>query len=242
MRKLYVLLSCMLCVLWTMGISAQATSLEGNSNVTLFFETSDTQEPFVDATFYLHKVGEYESGPVDDLFNYTLVDVFGECQVDLTNLDFHNDTQRLIDLAAELSSHAARSGIEPLLTGATDEEGCLIFTDLTPGLYLVWGEKLPAREGDPAGTTYVPQAVLIPLPYHKENGDSTNSVLIKLKYERIVPPPPTPTPAPTPTPSTGSQVDTKLPQTGQLWWPVPLALIFGMILLGLGVRLRRSEE
>lgn len=36
--------------------------------------------------------------------------------------------------------------------------------------------------------------------------------------------------------------DTKLPQTGQLWWPVPLLLGGGVLLFGTGLLLRRKEN
>ena len=44
------------------------------------------------------------------------------------------------------------------------------------------------------------------------------------------PPPPTPTPPP------------KIPQTGQLWWPVPVLLIVGMGLLAMGFIWRKEDE
>ena len=73
---------------------------------------------------------------------------------------------------------------------------------------------------------------------------------------------PTPTPGegePTPTPSTGADEPTpvpdgstdltptptppeKLPQTGQLWWPLPLLIIGGIILVVLGFKLMKSDE
>lgn len=43
------------------------------------------------------------------------------------------------------------------------------------------------------------------------------------------PPPPTPTPPP-------------IPQTGQTWWPVPLLMIFGVILVAVGVLWRKEDE
>lgn len=35
---------------------------------------------------------------------------------------------------------------------------------------------------------------------------------------------------------------TKLPQTGQLWWPVPILLSSGILLFGIGLILRRNEN
>ena len=41
---------------------------------------------------------------------------------------------------------------------------------------------------------------------------------------------------------TTTAVTDKIPQTGQLWWPVPCLAGSGMLLLGLGFILRRKEE
>jgi len=42
----------------------------------------------------------------------------------------------------------------------------------------------------------------------------------------------TPTPTPKPT----------LPQTGQLWWPIPILLTAGLVLVLFGVMLRRGDD
>lgn len=47
---------------------------------------------------------------------------------------------------------------------------------------------------------------------------------------------PTPTPTPTPTPPPD------IPQTGMLWWPVPVLAIIGVILIGLGCVSRRKDH
>jgi LPXTG-motif cell wall-anchored protein len=52
------------------------------------------------------------------------------------------------------------------------------------------------------------------------------------------------TPAPSTTPTPTTTTTTKLPQTGQLWWPITLLAICGLavILLGLGLRKRGSDH
>lgn len=44
------------------------------------------------------------------------------------------------------------------------------------------------------------------------------------------------------TASVTSQTEPGLPQTGQLWWPVPILSGSGLLLLAVGARLRRKEE
>lgn len=45
-------------------------------------------------------------------------------------------------------------------------------------------------------------------------------------------------PTPTPTPPSGD----KLPQTGQFWWPVPVLIIVGIILVVLGIKFLKTDE
>ncbi len=44
------------------------------------------------------------------------------------------------------------------------------------------------------------------------------------------------------TPTPGKKTDTKLPQTGQLWWPVPVLLSVGLLLVLIGVLRRRRDD
>lgn len=49
----------------------------------------------------------------------------------------------------------------------------------------------------------------------------------------------TPTDSTTPTPPADKE---KLPQTGQLWWPVPILLVLGVVLIIIGVTKRKGEK
>jgi hypothetical protein len=62
------------------------------------------------------------------------------------------------------------------------------------------------------------------------------------KEEQTVTPPPTVTPAqPSPAPSaTPTPSQPKLPQTGQLWWPISLLALCGLVLILIGVKLRNK--
>jgi len=52
-------------------------------------------------------------------------------------------------------------------------------------------------------------------------------------------PTPTPTPTPTPPPTQGDE-EPKLPQTGQLWWPVTMLVCMGLLFIVLGLIRRRG--
>ena len=143
-----------------------------------------------------------------------------------------------------ISSNASiAQALEKNITGvAADqtvavENGACEFADLTPGLYLVM--QTAASEG---GVKINPFLVSIP----GENG--SYDIVATPKKGIEVPPTTTPktTPTPTPgkpgtpgTPSSGSK--TVLPQTGQLWWPVPVLCGIGLALLVGGAVLKRKK-
>lgn len=59
----------------------------------------------------------------------------------------------------------------------------------------------------------------------------------------VTPPPPTPPVTPPPTPPVTPPPPPDLPQTGQLWWPVPVLASAGMLLLLLGlIRQKGSKD
>ena len=119
-------------------------------------------------------------------------------------------TGRLEPLAAELAAYAGRA--EVLCTAATaDEKGVVCFAGLGEGLYLLMQ----------ADGLFAPFLVTVPL-----DGDYTVDATPKMT---LAPTAPTPTPAPT---------EPKLPQTGQLWWPVPVLAVLGLFCVAIGWRRR----
>ena len=127
------------------------------------------------------------------------------------------------------------AGVEGKTVDVAD--GACKFENLTPGLYLV----LQSKPSD-GGVKINPFLVSIP----GENG--SYDIVATPKKGIEVPPTTTPktTPTPTPgkpgtpgTPSSGSK--TVLPQTGQLWWPVPVLCGIGLALLVGGIALKRKK-
>ena len=98
--------------------------------------------------------------------------------------------------------------------------GAARFEDLTLGLYLLVQET-PAKGFSPAA----PFVVSLPM---MEEGKYVYEVDATTKTE-LIPAPTTPAPTPPPPPD-----DSKLPQTGQLNWPVPLMAVAGIGLFIMG--------
>ena len=73
---------------------------------------------------------------------------------------------------------------------------------------------------------------IVPDGYTVTYGKSGITFTVTNKKEPTPTPTPAPNPSPTPTPV--------LPQTGQLWWPVPLLTAAGLLFIVIGLAMRRS--
>ena len=138
------------------------------------------------------------------------------------------------DLAGKLSKLESKLTPVTALPQKVGEEGKVTFPHLPFGLYLVVQKTTPAGYGKT-------EPFLVSLPYLYE-GEYQYDVASEPKtdLEREVPTKPT-SPPTKPTPSSGGG---KLPQTGQLWWPVPVLTCGGLgcIVVGLLRRRRDGDE
>lgn len=125
--------------------------------------------------------------------------------------------------AQELSDYAVAMGIDGTV-GAIDENGCLCFEDLEYGLYLMVQEE--AAEG------YTPVTPFL-VTVNAAEVDATPKLSVQPET------PPTTEPSTQPPEST-TPPDEKLPQTGQMNWPVPVLAVAGLLLFMFGWYLNRS--
>ena len=138
------------------------------------------------------------------------------------------------ELAGKL--HKLESKLTPVtaLPQKVGEEGKVTFLNLPFGLYLVVQKTAPAGYGKT-------EPFLVSLPYLYE-GEYQYDVASQPKtdLEREVPTKPTTSPTTKPAAASGG----KLPQTGQLWWPVPVLACGGLgcIVVGLFRRRRAGDE
>ncbi len=168
---------------------------------------------------------EEESSSGD--YGFVLTAEFSESGIELDDISNSVLAQSLAEYA--LSQELA--GTEVII----GEDGSWSISELELGLYLVM--QTEAAEGYEAISPF-----LVSLPYY----DATTRELFyevdaQPKMETLVPivevedpEPETPTVTETPT--------TKLPQTGQLNWPVPVMALLGVVLLIIGHRLSRKKD
>lgn len=133
------------------------------------------------------------------------------------------------ELAADLASYASSQK----LTGTTKligTSGRVTFSALEQGLYLL-------VQNTPAYGYSKLSPFLVSLPYLDGDEyiyDVTASAKSELERE----------PEPTEPPKTPTFPGGKLPQTGQLWWPVPVLILCGLLCIAVGLfrRRRTSDE
>ena len=181
-------------------------------------ETGETRPVSGGNSVGLYKVAD---AIVDNGYKFKADDRFasaGEIPSTSEELDSVN-----IDLADAMSEIAADYDYD-IAPQEMDADGVVSFDGLEVGMYLV----MQAARGTGDNEFYL-SPFLITIPYRNPDGTLSYDVNADSKplgiYKEQVPPPPTPDTPPK-----------KIPQTGQLWWPVAalgaagvLALTFGFV-------------
>lgn len=195
---------------------------DGHCSITVTMTYQEKALP--GGTLALYKVGDVE----EEDGNYSFVPV-SAIREDLAQF---GDIQSP-ELAGKLSKLEDKLTPVTPLPQKVGENGKVTFPELPFGLYLVVQKTAPAGYGKT-------EPFLVSLPYLEE-GEYQYDVASQPKtdLERDVTTEPTTSPTTKPAASSGG----KLPQTGQLWWPVPVLACGGLgcIVVGL-IRKRRAGD
>lgn len=223
-KRFAALFLCVLAVFLLLPTAAYAAEpMDTSREVSFTIAYKNGETAFQDVVFDLYQVAS-----VDENGKFTLTEAFSGCAVDLNAVQ----DSKWQSLSDELESYIEKNSIRPLDSGETDTAGNRMFpnqqTALQPGLYLVQGQLHTH-----GGTVYTPQSFLVTLPVWDEEIGEWNYVVTASPKSSTPSPKPTATPTPRPTNPT-------LPQTGQLWWPVPLLAFAGLVLILLGLLRRKS--
>lgn len=162
---------------------------------------------------------------------------FKSCNTDLNE---YRTVSQWQDIADELASYIINNKISPLIDKKTGAKGNVVVKNLTDGLYLI----------APAGFVYndkgyVAQPVMFELPAKNDNEKQIRKLIINAKLKSVKPE--------LVAKEMGKYADfyddgaewlssneskkndeEKLPQTGQLWWPLSIFAVFGMAFIIMG--------
>ena len=205
--------------------------------LTLTYKEADVEKKMTDGSISIYTVAtvKVENGYVFDTSAGKFPGSSAVEGIESLNSADLEEQNAAIATALEKEAESAEADVTAMIS-----DGSVSFTDLTPGLYLVIQETL--SEGNRKINPF-----LISIP------DANGSYEIKAAPKNDIKIPPTPplTPKPSVTPSTPkspsessspSGSKTSLPQTGQLWWPVPVLCGIGLALIISGFVLKRKKE
>lgn len=217
-RRILALVS-VLALLGCLSITAYAHDVpdmerKGSIEITMTYDG----DPVPGGTLTLYRVGEVCEN--DGNYSFEPTGDFADCGESFE--DVQSST-----LAGDLAEYAR----DEKITGTTrtvSDDGTVQFTDLELGLYLVVQNK--AAKGYNAVSPF-----LVTVP-KMTDGKYVYDVDATPKMGGLTPTKPTET--------TGSTTptDKKLPQTGQLNWPVPMLAVVGMLLFAAGWVLRFGKR
>lgn len=212
MRKRIISLLVMLTLICSMSMSVSAVEVpdltrKGSITVTMHAKKDNMDVIVPGGTLTLYRVGKiYED---DGNYSFILTGDFVDCG------ESFGDIQSP-ELASRLAEYAEKNAKNKGETEKVSAEGIVTFEKLDLGLYLI--VQYEAASGYNKANPF-----LVSLPQMKNSEDSYNvdaSPKVNVKQDSGKKTPP--------------KTTSKLPQTGQLNWPVPLLVVSGMVLFAIG--------
>lgn len=195
---------------------------KGSISITLTDPT--TKKAVTSGKFTLYQAAEVKV--TDTGLYYAYVNGFGSDGATLTGKDVENNAGLAAALEKKISSSYAG------VTAAVGTDGTVKFSDLPLGVYLVVQSELSSSYNKVS-------SFVVTIPQTEENG-FVYDVDASPKMQTLTTP--TPTPGVTVTPTPGGTTTTTLPQTGQLFWPIPILAIAGILLFTVGWTLKNKNS
>ncbi len=226
-----VICSCCMNVLAEMGAMDLDMNQKGSVFVTL---VDDNGEVMRDGTLAIYQVADLSLD--DGNMVYTYKEAFAGCGEELTQ----DKLDAPAALAEKLAVWAEENGVKAIAE-ETIVNGEVSFSDIPLGLYLV-------VQTEKAEGFYLMDPFLVSVP-HMEDGvwvygvDAVPKVEVNASPETVPETPSTPDTA-TPSSPTADETpeETTLPQTGQLFWPIPVLTGLGALLFVIGAFLVRADK
>lgn len=218
------------------GFAAQPT---GSITLHCVFHDQKQDVIFAGDTYALAKVADATLDPNTNTLSYETTAAFSSYAC-----DWHACTSSQLRAKAYSLKQFVQQESVPVQTGLTDAAGEVCFSGLTPGLYLLYRTEARGKNAK-----YADMPALISVP--QILGQDVNyDVDAYPKFGEDIPQPPSkpdvPTTSPT-APHKPEQPDNtpkkpELPNTGQLTWPIPYLLTFGLGFFAAGLLMRKRTE
>ncbi len=174
-------------------------------------------DKLVSTKFYLYKVAS-----MDSQTQFTLTDDFAGSNATVNGLT----SSQYTSLAVTLSDYVTENSVKVAQTVTTNSSGSAKFAStMKPGMYL-----LVCKDAAIGSKTYTVEQIIIVPTYTSKSTSWTYDVTAKVKATSDT----VTTTATTTTTTTTTTTNKKLPQTGQLWWPVPVLAAIGIAIFAIG--------
>ena len=211
--KVGSLLAAFLCLLLVLPVSAQESP---PGVVRIYMEDAVKGTPLSGGVFSCFQVAEAIDAGGEKTWRYT--DAFRDCGAEIENMD-------KASFVREIAWYAQREGLSGNEASA-DGDGCLSFSVLPDCQYLV--VQIEATVG-----YYPAEPFLIRTPSDDAGGEGYRIHAIpKVMAEQS---------SKVPEETTAPNSD-HLPQTGQLWWPVPILTFSGLLAIAAGMNRNRRGK
>lgn len=208
--------------------------LDKSGSISITMKNTDTGEIVSDGSLALYQVADAVEDDGDFSFRFT--DEFSNCGLSLEDIQSEK-------LSSGLAVYAERKGLRQTIQ-SVGSDGTVSFTGMKTGLYLIVQKSAAEGYHDVS-----PFLVSIPM----QSGDKwvyevDASPKVELTDVQSPAQPETPTQSETPTQqrspgaSSSGSVGAKLPQTGQLNWPVPVLAVAGILLYAFGWRMNNTKK
>lgn len=240
MSMLTAVILSMMMLSATVGAVKEFPDLSKKGSVTVTMKYEDKLISGGEITLYPIANAVYHNGD----YSYEYTNGFENCGIELGNLQ---DTT----LASQLEGKITAS--TQSVTQTVGENGQALFSDLTPGLYLLRQTKgsngyliinsflvsVPRQEGETwiYDVDAAPKMEVSYLP-DREGGESEPETEKTTETESESETNPSHSGTTTSSGSSGSS----LPQTGQLDWPIPVLAVMGLFLILAGVYLMKERK
>lgn len=208
------------------SMAANVPDLTKRGSIKVNVKDTESKTSVSGGSLTLYQVALAETEDGNYYFQYT--ENFEDCGFELGDLQ----SERLAD---DLADYIVKHQIKGMVTKEISD-GTAVFTNLPLGVYLIRQEKAAEKY-----CALSPFVVTVPM---KDGDGYIYQVDASPKAGTVKPEKPTPEKPDHPTTSTPPSKEKtpggKLPQTGQLWWPIPVLAFSGLLFFAYGWK-RRND-